>query len=162
MKIKMDKIDNKILTELQANGRITNAELATTINLSESACLRRIRRLEHDGLIKGYTALIDAHKMGLTTSVFVEVSLKSQSEKYLDAFEAAVAACPNVMGCYLMSGEFDYMIRVTVTDTEDYERIHKQYLAALPGVARIKSNFSLRTVLKRTAIDFNALTNPPA
>lgn len=151
--IELDKTDRKILALLQADGRITNAELAQRVNLSASACLRRVQCLEASGVVAGYVALVSQEKLGRPTSIFVEVALKTQSEEALKAFERAVRACPDVMECYLMSGDADYLIRVVAADTQDYERIHKQHLTRLPGVARIRSSFALRAVCKKTALD---------
>jgi Lrp/AsnC family leucine-responsive transcriptional regulator len=124
--------------------------LAEAIHLSPSSCLRRVRRLEDEGVIAGYAMLIDPAAIGKPSSIFVEMSLASQSEDALDAFENAVARCPDVMECYLMAGEYDYMLRVEVADNADYERIHRTTLSRLPGVARIRSSFTLRPVCKRT------------
>jgi len=151
--IEFDKTDRKILALLQNDGRMTNAELAQRISLSPSACLRRVQRLEESGVISGYVALVQQEAVGRPTSVFVEVTLKSQSEESLKAFERAVRACPDIMECYLMSGDADYLIRAVAADTPDYERIHKQHLTRLPGVARIRSSFALRAVCKKTALD---------
>lgn len=151
--IEFDKIDRKILTELQADGRMTNALLAQRVNLSPSACLRRVQQLEEAGVIEGYVALVRQEAIGRPTSIFVEVTLSSQNEDLLQKFESAVQACPDIMECYLMSGDSDYLIRVVAADTQDYERIHKQHLTRLPGVARIRSSFALRAVCKKTALD---------
>ena len=149
----LDKTDRHILRLLQANGRMTNAELAERINLSASACLRRVQRLEESEINAGYVMLIRQEAVGKPTSVFVSVSLASQSEESFEAFEAAVKTCTEMMECVVMSGAFDYLIRVVAADTRDYERIHKQYLSRFPGVARIQSNFALRTVCKKTALE---------
>lgn len=151
--IALDKTDRHILTLLQANGRMTNADLAETINLSPSACLRRVQRLEQSEINAGYVMLVRQEAVGKPTSVFVEVSLSSQTEESFETFEAAVKTCPEIMECFLMSGAFDYLIRVVAADTQDYERIHKQYLSRFPGVARIQSSFALRTVCKKTALE---------
>ena len=108
----LDKTDRKILALLQADGRMTNADLAQHISLSPSACLRRVQRLEESAVISGYVALVRQEAVGRPTSIFVEVTLKSQSEESLKAFERAVRACPDIMECYLMSGDADYLIRV--------------------------------------------------
>jgi Lrp/AsnC family transcriptional regulator, leucine-responsive regulatory protein len=131
---------------------MTNAALAERVHLSPSACLRRVRRLEDEGVIEGYVMLVDQGAVGRPTNIFVEITLHSQSEEALDAFEQAVAACPDVMECYLMSGDADYLLRVAAADTADYERIHRTHLARLPGVARIRTSFALRTVCKKTAL----------
>lgn len=151
--IELDVIDKKILRHLQNDGRMTNADLAEAIHLSPSSCLRRVRRLEGEGVIAGYAMLIDPASIGKTSSIFVEISLNSQSEEVLNKFEAAVTNCPDVMECYLMAGESDYLLRVVVRDTADYERIHKTQLSRLPDVARIRSSFTLRTVSKRTVYE---------
>ena len=149
----LDKVDRKILKLLQADGRMSNADLAEAINLSPSSCLRRVRQLEESGVIDRYAMLLNPAAIGKPTSIFVEISLKSQSEEALNAFEQAVANCPEVMECYLMAGDSDYMLRVEVADAADYERIHKGVLSRLPGVSRIRSSFTLRTVSKRIAYE---------
>lgn len=148
-----DAIDRKILALLQADGRMPNAELAQRVNLSPSACLRRVKHLEDSDVIDGYVALVRQETIGRPTNIFVEVTLKSQSEASLKAFEQAVIASPEIMECYLMSGDADYLIRVAAADTQDYERLHKQHLTRLPGVARIRSSFALRAICKKTAFD---------
>ena len=152
--IALDKTDKKILAVLHADGRVTNAELAQRVNLSASACLRRVQNLEAAKVISGYVALVAQEAIGRPTNVFVEVTLKSQSEESLRTFERAANACPEIMECYLMAGDADYLIRVVAANSEDYERIHRQHLTVLPGVARIRSSFALRAVCKKTALDF--------
>ena len=148
----LDRIDRRILELLQAEGRISNAELAERVHLSPSACLRRVRQLEESGLIEGYRALLRPEALGRGGTVFVEISLTHQSEEMLNAFEQAVVDLPEVMECYLMAGDADYMLRVITADASDYERIHRTQLTRLPGVARIRTLFTLRTVTRRTAI----------
>lgn len=150
--IPIDRIDRGILEQLQDDGRMTNAALAERVHLSPSACLRRVRRLEDEGVIEGYVMLVDQGAVGRPTNIFVEITLRSQSEEALDAFEQAVAACPDVMESYLMAGAADYLLRVAAAGTADYERIHRTHLARLPGVARIRTSFALRTVCKKTAL----------
>ncbi|MES9903584.1 MAG: Lrp/AsnC family transcriptional regulator [Sedimenticola sp.] len=150
--MKLDATDRKILKLLQADGRMTNAELAEMISLSPSACLRRVQKLEESEIIDGYVMLVRQEAVGKPTSIFVEISLSSQSVESLEAFEAAVKTCPEIMECYLMSGDSDYLMRIVAADTRDYERIHKQHLSSFPGVARIQSNFTLRTICKKTAL----------
>ena len=152
-KINLDKTDRKILAILQNDGRITNAELAKRIGLSPSACLRRVQRIEESGVISAYVALVQQEAVGRPSSIFVEVTLKSQSEESLRAFERAVVTCPDIMECYLISGDADYLIRVVAADTQDYERIHKQHLTRLPGLARIRSSFAMRAICKKTALN---------
>lgn len=150
--IELDATDRKILNLLQGDGRMTNAQLAERVNLSQSACLRRVNRLEEQGVIAGYAMLVNQEAIGLGTSVIVEVSLDSQAEEFLNNFETAVRQVPAVMECYLMAGDADYVVRVAVADVPDYERIHKEYLSRLPHVARIRSIFVMRTVYKSTAV----------
>jgi Lrp/AsnC family transcriptional regulator, leucine-responsive regulatory protein len=148
----IDRIDRLILHELQLDGRLTNAALALRANLSESACLRRVRRLEEANLIRGYVGLVDQSLAGYPDNVFVRITLTSQQQDDLKEFEAAVREVPEVMECYLMSGDADYLLRVIVADARDYERVHSQNLTQLPGVDRVHSSFALRTVIKKTEI----------
>jgi Lrp/AsnC family leucine-responsive transcriptional regulator len=148
----IDRIDRLILHEVQLDGRLTNAALALLANLSESACLRRVRRLEAAGLIRGYVGLVDQSSAGYPDNVFVRITLTSQQQDDLRKFEAAVRKVPEVMECYLMSGDADYLLRVIVADARDYERVHSQHLTQLPGVDRVHSSFALRTVIKKTEI----------
>lgn len=147
-----DKTDRAILRELQKDGRMSNVDLARTVNLSESACLRRVRALEEEGVIDGYVGLVNSAKAGLPGNVFVRITLQRQQQKDLEEFEAAIQRVPEVMECYLMTGDSDYLLRVVVADAADFERIHYQQLTRLPAVARVQSGFALRTVIKRTAI----------
>lgn len=149
--MKLDTIDRKILKALQSDGRLTNAELAEHINLSPSACLRRVKQLEESGIIDGYVMLVNPTAIGRPTTIFVEITLESQSVQCQEAFEAAVRKNPEIMECYLMTGEADYLLRVAAGGTTDYERLHKHHLSALPGVARIKTAIGIRTVCKSTA-----------
>jgi len=148
----LDTMDRRLLTVLQKRGRISNAELADAVNLSASACHRRVQRLESDGYISGYVALVDPRKMGLPTTVFVEITLATQAEEVLEAFETAVARIPDVLECHLTAGTADYILKLVTEDTEDFARIHRQYLTRLPGVAKMQSSFALRTVLQTTAL----------
>jgi len=146
--MKLDRTDNLILAVLQRDGRLSNRELAERVHLSESACLRRVRALEESGVIDGYTALVNQGKVGLPGNVFVSITLNRQEQADLAAFEAAVTRVPEVMECYLMTGQQDYLLRVVVSDPSDFERLHSQHLTRLPGVARVQSSFALRTVRK--------------
>ena len=150
--MKIDATDRAILTALQGDGRMTNVELAERVHLSESACLRRVRLLEDNGVIERYTMLVSPAAVGINGNVFAEITLNSQKQEDLDAFEAAVRAVPEVMECYLVTGEYDYLLRVVARDTVDYERIHHEHLTRLPGVARVKTSFTLRTVAKKTEL----------
>ena len=126
--------------------------MSERIALSPSACHRRVQRLEEEGFIAGYVALLDARRMGRPTTVFVEITLQAQSDEVLDAFEQAVARVPDILECHLMAGTADYLLKIMAEDTEDFARIHRQYLTRLPGVAQMHSSFSLRTVVKTTAL----------
>ncbi|TVS02036.1 MAG: Lrp/AsnC family transcriptional regulator [Rhodobacteraceae bacterium] len=151
--MQLDATDCRILRVLQGQGRITNAELAELINLSPSACHRRVQRLENEGYVKGYHARLDLKRIGRTTVVFVEITLSSQSDELLDAFEREVRLVPDVLECHLMAGSADYLLKIVAADTEDFARIHRRYLSRLPGVAQMQSSFALRTVQETTAID---------
>lgn len=151
--VTLDSTDKAILTELGADGRMSNVALAETVHLSPSACLRRVRRLEEGGVIDRYAAVIDPAMIGKATSVFVDISLSSQREDLLDAFEAAVTDVPGVMSCHLMAGDADYVVQILCADVADYERIHRTYLSRLPGVTRLRSSFALRTVCSKPAYE---------
>ncbi|MCA0871683.1 Lrp/AsnC family transcriptional regulator [Seohaeicola saemankumensis] len=148
----LDTIDRRILAALQRKGRMSNAELSDKVNLSASACHRRVQRLEAEGYIRDYVALLDARKLGMPTTVFVEITLQGQADELLEAFEKAVSRIPDVLECHLMAGTADYILKVVAEDTEDFARIHRQHLARLPGVAQMQSSFALRTVFKTTAL----------
>lgn len=148
----LDATDKTLLRLLQEKGRATNAELAETVHLSESACFRRVRTLEGEGVITGYAATVDPRAVGLGLTVYVSITLSSQAQDLLAAFEQAVAAAPEIMECHLMTGQADYMIRLVASSVEDLERLHATLLTRLPGVARINSSIALRTVVRRTAL----------
>lgn len=152
----LDTIDHAILDALQDDGRITNADLAESIGLSASACHRRVRRLESDGVIERYAAMVNRQLVGRGVSVFVEISLESQREDLLDDFEAAVTNVPHVQSCHLMAGNADYLVHVTCADVADYETIHREYIAVLPGVTQVRSSFAIRTVTDTTVLDLAA------
>ena len=148
----IDRIDKLILRALQNDGRLSNVKLAEVAGLSEAACLRRVRRLEKDGYIIGYAARVNAAKLGLGGNVFVEITLHQEQQRDLQAFEAAVAGVPEVMECYLLTGQYDYLLRVVVKDLADFERIHRESITSLPGVSRVQTSFALRTVIKGTSL----------
>lgn len=148
----LDATDRHLLRLLQEKGRATNAELAEAVHLSESACFRRVRTLEGDGVITGYAATVDPRAVGVGLTVYVSITLSSQAQDLLAAFEQAVAAAPEIMECHLMTGQADYMIRLVASSVEDLERLHATLLTRLPGVARINSSIALRTVVRRTAL----------
>jgi DNA-binding Lrp family transcriptional regulator len=147
MQPELDRLDRAILRLLQDDGRLSNAQLAERVALSPSACLRRLQRLEDSGVIQGYRAQLQAEAIGRPTTVFIEVTLSNQGTAALDAFERAVAACPDVLECHLMSGDFDYLLRVAVAGLADYERLHRHHLAAFPHVARVRTAFAMRAVV---------------
>lgn len=148
----IDATDARILAVLQKTGRISNADLAEAVNLSPSACHRRVQRLEQSGIVRDYVALLDPAKLGRAATVFVEITLSAQAEEVLNAFEKEVARIPDVLECHLMAGTADYLLKVVAADTEDFARIHRRYLSRLPGVAQMQSSFSLKTVRQTTAL----------
>jgi DNA-binding Lrp family transcriptional regulator len=148
----LDAIDRAILRELQDDGRLTNVELAQRVHLSPSACLRRVKQLEEAGVIAGYVALLNAKAVGQHGTSFTIVNLESMNTPLLEAFEQAVRAEPQVLDCYYVAGQNDYLIRFAYRDAEDLERFHTQVLMRLPGVARSNSMLVLRTVKKTTAL----------
>jgi DNA-binding Lrp family transcriptional regulator len=150
--VDMDIFDKKLLSILQNNGRISNVELAEAVNLSESACLRRVRSLEERGLIDRYVALLNHKKVGLTDTVFVHIVLKREEKSELEAFENAVKNIPEILECYLMTGEFDYLLHIVVANMADFERLHNDSLTQLPGVSRVNSSFAIRTVQKTSEL----------
>ncbi len=153
----LDAIDRRILTALQDNARIRNVELAETVGLSASPCLRRVRQLEDAGVIRGYVTLVDQQAVGLPVSIFINVTLERQVEQALEEFEANIRAWPEVMECYLMTGDADYLLRVVTADLAAYERFLLDKLTRVRGVAAIKSSFSLKQVAYRTALPVGAI-----
>ncbi len=152
IRVNLDRIDRQLLLDLQTDGRISNTDLAQRAGLSQSACLRRVQRLEAAGIIEGYGARLDGAALGKGETVFIEITLTNQSEAALDAFERAASASPDILECHLMAGEYDYLLRVAVADSADYERLHRKQLAAFPFVARIRSHFALRRVSRRVGM----------
>lgn len=148
----LDAIDRRLLAALQENGRLSATELAERIGLTTSPCLRRLKRLERSGVIRGYAALVDQDRVGLPVSVFVSVKLERQREDALETFEEAVRDCPEVMECYLMTGTRDYLLRVVVGDLSAYERFLKETLTRIDGVASIESSFALAQVKHANAL----------
>src|SRR5277367_1986670 len=144
MPFSWDSTDLSILQHLQENARLTNVELADRIGLSASPCLRRLKRLEADGVIKGYMTLVDQNAIGLPVSVFVSVTLKEQTEPALEEFETRIGKLPQVMECYLMTGTADYLLRVVTADLAAYERFLKDHLTRIPAIASIQSSFALK------------------
>jgi len=147
----LDSIDRRIVRELQADGRITNQALAEKVGLSPSPCLRRLRRLEQDGVIRGYTALIDQDSYGLPINVFASVKLVSQTEEALAEFDGAIRRWDEVVDCFLMTGTRDYLLRVAVPSLEAYERFLRTRLTRLGCVGSIESSFALG-IVKQAAV----------
>lgn len=142
----VDAIDRKIVAALMENGRLTNQELSERVGLSPSPCLRRVRNLEEAGIIKGYTAIIDQERYGLPINVFVSIRLERQTDAALKAFERGIEAMDEVVECYLMTGNRDYLLRVVSDSLKSYERFVREVLSALPGVASIESSFAFSQV----------------
>ncbi len=150
--LKLDAIDWRILELLQVDARIANVDLARKVHLSPSPCLARVRALEDSGIIDRHATLLDAKKLGLTVSVLVQVTLEKQIEPALETFEKAIRERPEVMECYLMTGDADYLLRVLVPDVPAFERFILDFLSRVPGVGNIKSSFALKQVKYQTAL----------
>ncbi len=150
--MQLDGFDRKIVSALAANGRMTTVDLASRVGLSPSACTRRLQALEANGVISGYRAIVDAEAIGLGITAFVEIALDRQNDEALRTFERALADCPNVLSCHLMSGTSDYLLRVAARDLHDFQDLHAKVLGHLPGVARIESKFALREVIDRPLV----------
>ncbi len=152
----LDAIDVSILEALQADGRLTNIDLAQRVHLSPSACLRRVKQLEASGVIAQYVALLNPKAVGAHGTSFTIVNLETLGGDALERFEQAVRAEPRILDCYYVAGSNDYMIRFAYRDAEDLERFHTEVLMRLPGVARTNSMLVLRTVKKTTALALSA------
>jgi Lrp/AsnC family leucine-responsive transcriptional regulator len=150
--MELDTTDWKILSLLQADARMSNVDLAAKIGLSPSPCLNRVRALEKSGYISRYVTLLDALSVGLKVSVFIQVTLERQVEPALEAFERAIRDRPEVMECYLMTGDADYLLRVVVPDLQALEHFILDFLSRVPGVGNIKSSFALKQVKYQTAL----------
>ncbi len=148
----MDSSDLKILEELQADGSLSNVALAQRVHLSPSPCLTRVRALKAQGVIHRYVALVDPKALGLGLNVFISISLKEQSKQALAAFEQRIAEHDEVMECYLMTGDSDYLIRVAVADIAALERFILNQLTPIPGIEKIRSSFALKQVRYKTAL----------
>ncbi len=146
----IDARDVQILNALQGDGRLSNAELAEKVNLSPSACLRRLHLLMQGDLVAGTHLVLDQKAAGYPGTAYVFITLDGQDRKKLDAFEAKVNLVPQIQECYLLAGQSDYLLRVIFRDMEDLERLHSEVLTSVPGVSRVQSTLTLRTV-KRTA-----------
>lgn len=150
--VALDQIDRKILKALQGNARLSSQELSDQVGISPSPCWRRVKALEESGVISRYVTLVDPEALGLSISIFTNVSLDKQIETALETFQKAVRRRPEVMECYLMTGDFDYLLRVVVGSLHDYERFLLDHLTKIPGVASIKSSFALKQVKYTTAL----------
>jgi Lrp/AsnC family transcriptional regulator, leucine-responsive regulatory protein len=148
----LDDIDRRILLHLQRNARLTNSELADKVGISASPCWRRVRALEDGGVIARYATLVDQSAVGLPVSVFVSVTLERQAEDALEIFEKIVLERPEVLECYLMTGDADYLLRVVVPDLNAYERFLMAHLTRVKGISSIKSSFALRSVKYQTEL----------
>ena len=150
--INLDVIDLRILAELQADGALSNVALARRVHLSPSPCLMRVKALEAGGVIQRYVALASAAALGLGLNVFISISLKEQSRQALTTFEQRIAEHDEVMECYLMTGDSDYLIRVVVRDMADLEKFILEQLTPIPGIEKIRSSFALKQVRYKTAL----------
>lgn len=165
--VELDDIDIRILSELQDSGRLSNVDLSSRVGLSPSPCLARVRALEEAGIISRYVALLNPEAVGAGVSVFIQVSLERQSREVLDVFETRIADMPEVMECYLMSGDADYLLRVVVRDTAHLRDFIVGHLSETPGVSQIRSSFALKQVKYQTALPLrgepkSAPPRPPA
>lgn len=158
--IELDSIDWRILAELQNNARISNVDLADRVNLSPSPCLARVKRLEREGFINRYVTLLDPAAVGLGVSVFVQVRLERQVESSLKTFERAIAARSEVMECYLMTGTSDYLLRVVVSDLQEFQRFVTEVIAKISGVGSVQSSVALKQVKYSTALPVLAHEKP--
>ena len=151
-KVKLDRIDRKILNDLQEQGRMTNVELAERAGISAPPCLRRVRALEEAGVIKGYHADIDAGTLGFGVMVFAQVGLSTQSETDLKKFEDLVRSWPLVRECYLVSGEADYILKIVAEDWDAYQKFLTTYLTTAPNVSHIKSALGIRVAKHKPGV----------
>ena len=147
----MDAINRKIIRALQQDARLSNQDLAARVGLSPSPCLRRVRKLEQDGILAGYTALVDQAKLGFPINVFVNIRLEKPSPKTIHAFETAIENIDAVVECYLMTGNRDYLLRVVSSDLKSYEHLVRDRLTTIPGVLSLESSFAFGQV-KRTSL----------
>lgn len=160
--MKLDAIDFRILNELQEDGSLSNVDLARRVHLSPSPCLARVKALRESGVIQRYVALVDPAKFGLGLNVFINISLKTQSKRALAEFERRVAEYDNVMECYLMTGDADYLIRVVVQDVPALERFIVDHLTSIAEIEKIRSSFSLKQVRYKTSLPLSVLKSPAA
>ena len=152
-RIELDRTDRRILDELQRDSRISNQELADRIGLSPSPCLRRVRRLEEQGVIAGYHALLDARSMGLTLMAFIQISMDRHTPERFEAFERVVEECPEVLECHLITGQTaDYLLKVIVADMDAYQAFLLNRITRIPGVTGVHSSFVMKSPVVTTAL----------
>jgi DNA-binding Lrp family transcriptional regulator len=161
-RVKLDRIDRRILHDLQADGRMTNVELARRAGISAPPCLRRVRALEKAGLIKGYHAEVNAEALGFAVTVFAQVGLSSQAEPDLKAFEALMASYPEVRECHMLAGEADFLLRIVATDWDAYQRFLTTRLTPAPNVSHVKSALAIRTSKSEPGVPIDADPLPNA
>ncbi len=150
--MKIDDIDRLILHYLQNDARISNIELADKIGLSPSPCLRRVKALEDKGIIRRYVGLVDPKALGLPISIFINISLERQERSQMEEFEGKIKSFPEVMGCYLMTGSSDYLVRIVVPELEAFERFLADHLTRIPGVSNIQSSVAIKQVVYNTEL----------
>ena len=155
-RVKLDEIDRMILREMQADGRITNVELANRVGMSAPPCLRRVRALEEAGLIRGYHAELDAKSLGYEVTVFAMVSLRSQAEADLVAFEQMVAGWPIVRECHMLNGEIDFILKCVAHDLSEFQRFLTANLTSAPNVASVKTSLTIRTAKQEPGVPVTA------
>ena len=156
-KLELDEIDRRMLRELQVDGRLSNVELAARVGLSPSPCLRRLRHLEREGVIQRYAALLDAKALGLDVTAFISVRLERNAEEVLESFEAAVRRRPEVLECYPVTGDADFLLKIVTADLAAYERLMRDFLLRLPGVSNAHTSFTMTPVKRDTMLPI-----PPA
>jgi Lrp/AsnC family leucine-responsive transcriptional regulator len=157
---RLDEVDLRILQVLQVDGRATNHDIAASVGLSASPCLRRTKQLEKAGVILRYVALVDADALDLSVTAFVRIRLGVQDDQHLARFEAAIAQFPEVMDCYLMSGEADYQVRVVVRSLKQFENFLRQKLTKISGISEVTTSFALRPIISKTALPMPAGSDP--
>ncbi|WP_299662948.1 Lrp/AsnC family transcriptional regulator [uncultured Ruegeria sp.] len=148
----MDEIDSKLIRALQNDGRMTVIDLAEHVGLSPTPCARRLDRLQRDGIITGYAAQVDPERLGFGVTIFVSVELEKQDRYAIDSFEKAIRRCDEVMECYLMTGSRDILLRVVAKDLNAFDAFLENRLMKIQGIRNLRSNFALRTMVKRDAL----------
>ncbi len=161
-RVKLDRIDRRILADLQADGRMTNVELARRAGISAPPCLRRVRALEEAGYIRGYHADIESHALGYNVTVFAHVGLNSQAEADLRSFEDLVAAWPEVRECHMLAGETDFLLKIVAHDWDDYQRFLTTKLTAAPNISHVKSSLAIRNSKLQPGVPIDVDAGPEA